>query len=192
MPGELFPSQMFLNRVGAKTIGLQDYFGMIINVDAMIQEKHSFQAQVTEYPVEDGTDISDHVVIKPVQLSVEGIVSNSPIYLGIDFLITNRVMTAHDTFAAAQRVAAFMSIVTGIHVYKNMIIEDYTVVREAKNGQALEFTMSLKQVSVMQTQTVEINASAPPIAQKKLDGGASGYMSDPNSMTNKVGQIQGR
>ena len=48
-------------------------------VDASITETHSLAAEATEHPVEQGADISDHVHVRPIQLSITGLVSNHPI-----------------------------------------------------------------------------------------------------------------
>lgn len=48
-------------------------------IDVTISEDHTFDSEVTEFPVESGSTISDNVRPKPITLSMDGIVSNSPI-----------------------------------------------------------------------------------------------------------------
>ena len=51
----------------------------LLMVDATISESPKYESEVTEYPVEDGPDISDNVRLKPVTLEIQGLVSESPI-----------------------------------------------------------------------------------------------------------------
>src|SRR5713101_5273233 len=51
----------------------------VITIDATLQEVHKADAEVTEHPVELGADITDHVRPKPVELRIEGIISDTPI-----------------------------------------------------------------------------------------------------------------
>lgn len=50
-------------------------------IDVSVREVHEIQAEVTRHPVEEGTDISDHVRLMPRTLQIEGIVTNHPIEL---------------------------------------------------------------------------------------------------------------
>lgn len=59
----------------------------VIQFDASIKENHQRESPPTEFPVEDGTVISDHIIIKPFQLELTGIISDTPIG-GIQGLIT--------------------------------------------------------------------------------------------------------
>lgn len=48
-------------------------------IDVTVREVHQVPAEVTRAPVEEGTDISDHVRLLPRTLQIEGVVSNHPI-----------------------------------------------------------------------------------------------------------------
>ena len=50
-----------------------------IVLDASIQEDHNYTAEVTESPLESGYSITDHVIIKPLRLTISGIVSSTPL-----------------------------------------------------------------------------------------------------------------
>lgn len=47
-------------------------------IDVSISEKHSLSADVTEHPVEDGANITDHVRPQPRVIQLEGLVTNHP------------------------------------------------------------------------------------------------------------------
>ena len=48
-------------------------------IDARISENHNRTAQVTDYEIEDGTVISDHIKLDPLSLSITGFISDTPV-----------------------------------------------------------------------------------------------------------------
>lgn len=59
------------------TIGDED---VVLSFDASLNEQHGGQAQVSEHPVEKGPNITDNVRPLPRRVSLEAMVSNTPIY----------------------------------------------------------------------------------------------------------------
>lgn len=53
-----------------------------IPLDALISEAVEVPSEITEHPVEDDADISDHVIIKPRMLKLEGKVTTTPFTIG--------------------------------------------------------------------------------------------------------------
>ena len=51
----------------------------VIQLDASIKEIHGRESPPTEFPVENGTVISDHVMIKPFNLELTGVISDTPV-----------------------------------------------------------------------------------------------------------------
>lgn len=52
-----------------------------IALDASIQETHTATNTITDHPVEKGINVADHIRPEPDQLSIEGEISNTPIFL---------------------------------------------------------------------------------------------------------------
>lgn len=50
-------------------------------LDAVISELHSMSSDVTRHPVEEGTDVTDHIRPEPIEISLECKVTNTPIKL---------------------------------------------------------------------------------------------------------------
>lgn len=55
-----------------------------IELDASVREQHDTTAQVTEHPVERGSNIADHIRAEPRRLTIEGVISNTPTFLPKD------------------------------------------------------------------------------------------------------------
>lgn len=53
----------------------------LFKIDATPSQNHSMSAQATNFEVEDGSDLSDHVINRGVRLSLNGVISDNPISL---------------------------------------------------------------------------------------------------------------
>jgi hypothetical protein len=185
-----FTSSVFMlsGMYGTKRIGLVD-------VDAFIRESHRMTAEVTEYPVEEGDEISDHVIQKPNELDVDGIIGTNnlfiPVPLPSDF---TRAYDGYQDLLAAKEAGEPISVVTGLTVYDQMIIVDFTIDRDKDNGRSLEFKMSLKHVKIVQSQTTTMpkTQATKQAAVKKDAGNEGGNNVDPgNALFNQAGSILG-
>lgn len=149
-------------------------------LDASLSEVHSSDADVTEFPVEEGSDITDNVRILPHDLQVEAIIS--------DFHLANRAgkagwyaegtsqdISAKSTLAKLedyQSKGTLIDVETGLKSYRNMVIKSIRTPRDkniftgndkrdsAKAG-AIKVTMILKSIIIVQSQSVVIKQSVP-------------------------------
>jgi hypothetical protein len=48
-------------------------------IDCTVRERHGMSAEVSEHPVEDGADIADHIRRRPNALTLECVISNTPV-----------------------------------------------------------------------------------------------------------------
>ena len=51
------------------------------HIDVTLTENHSFEAEATENPVEEGVVISDHIDLKPESFTITGVISDTPLGL---------------------------------------------------------------------------------------------------------------
>ena len=58
------------------------YWVGTIKLDLLLDESHSLESEVTQHPVEDGSQINDHIHIKPRRGSLTGFVTNAPMVVG--------------------------------------------------------------------------------------------------------------
>jgi hypothetical protein len=55
-----------------------------IAIDATVRESHTATSTITDHPVETGSNVSDHIRPDPDMLTLEGVISNAPIFLPAD------------------------------------------------------------------------------------------------------------
>lgn len=64
-----------------------------LQLDATLRETHSVQNEVTQFPVEDKSDVSDNIRLLPDRVDINGLVTNSP----IDILQANNAEVIEQT-----------------------------------------------------------------------------------------------
>lgn len=114
-----------------------------VTFDTMVTEEHRYSSRVTNYPVESGTIISDHIINEPDTVILSGLVTDTPLNILAGF---NRSISAFNALIQIHEKRQVIDIVTGIKVYKNMAITSLDVPRSIKNGQSLTFNIQLQKI----------------------------------------------
>lgn len=134
-------------------------------VDALLTETHNFSRQVTDNPVEDGQPVADNIILNPITLEIQAIVTDAPIKgiletasLALTRTFEGSKYTA-DCFGALMalyELKDFLMVYTEYKTYEKMVIESITIPRDPKDGEALIFNISLKQVRVVSSATTTL------------------------------------
>jgi len=102
---------------------------------ATIGESHEDDADITFHPVEEGSDVTDHVQLKPFRLTLTGIVTATPLdpeSLALDaagLVEGNRVGDAYQALKDIHASRSVVTVVTGLRSYDNMLLKSITVPR---------------------------------------------------------------
>ncbi len=151
-----------------------------IEIDATVRETHTLTATVTEHPVEAGASVVDHVRPEQPRITLEGVISNTPIRvpgthmdgatgrvekveLGEDRAANvlrfsgpfDRVGTVRDLLAVLIDSGTLVTIRTSLLVYEDMVLHRLEIPRDAGLGNTLRFTMDAVRIRLVDTQTVE-------------------------------------
>jgi len=152
-----------------------------IEFDAVIDEEHSWSAQATSNPVEDGAPVSDHVIEQADKLRLKCFVSDTP-------LTTSQNLTAGDynqSPAGTRTQPVFellytiikkrvpVTVYTKHATYPEMVLTDVSIPRAAGTGEALEFNLDFQEIRRVKTETVDVPAGISAKKEAKK-GGASG------------------
>lgn len=150
------------------------------SIDAAPNVNHSMISNITQNPIEDGSSITDHVNLEPRKVTINGLISETP--LSISKAITNTAITAVagqilPEFLQGSIVSLFQnssdrvqdgykvlkelwenknpfSIQTNLELYENMIIQSLSIPETVERG--LRFTMTLQQIKVVTTEFVRV------------------------------------
>jgi len=137
-----------------------------LEMDVILSETPNYSATPTKSQVESGADITDHIALDPVSLTIEGIVSNTPV--GLDKILTgqqfkNRSEAAHQFLLNLRNSREPFDFVGSLGVYENMVITKYSPVRDSKNGKALVFTATLDAITIVETSMVASTNSSDDV-----------------------------
>lgn len=159
-------------------------------LDCTVTETHTATSTVTEHPVESGANITDHIRPDPVQLSITGIVSDTPIGSrqvqrsievgGASVQVTQQEPPSSATgfgraawakLDAIRTAAKPVKVVTRDKTYESMALVSLSVPKESKTGGALYFTAQFKQVRIVYNRTTKVVVAKASKSHKKQDTG---------------------
>lgn len=144
-------SLLFRNLSGAYNLPTQIGF---LTLDVTVEEEHNFDADVTEFPIEDGAIITDHVRLNPRRVTITGFVTDTPLSsLGLS-LGRSRSASAFFLLETMWQARIPFVVVSQLHVYRNMVIESLSVPKTRE--EAVRFTCTLKEVNIVFGQTTTI------------------------------------
>jgi hypothetical protein len=138
-----------------------------IVVDAFVHETHSFSSEITEHPIESGGVITDHVYNLPFCLSIEGIISNTPMNLvGLTafdsakrYLEGDRNDFALMAFEKIEEIFTkrlSISIATSIKTYDQMVLESLKVERGGGSAASFQFQCTAKQIRFVNQKMIKV------------------------------------
>ena len=136
-------------------------------IDCSLSEDHNFESEVTEFPVESGSNITDNIRPKPVTVKIEGIVTNTPIgyldtirgpnsqavalgqALTFGLVSTSPVDTLYALFQKIREDREPVTIRTSLRTFENMALKSLNLPRDASTGDALRFTAEFIQIQIV-------------------------------------------
>lgn len=137
-------------------------------LDASPSETHQHAAQATEFPVESGAVISDHVLQKPDVLRIEGIVTNTPLPSamgwdveaffsgGFSGTFGSRSGNAYWQLLGIKESGQPVTVRTDLRSYDNMVMESFETTRDVDASEVLAFTATFKKVTTVTTRVVPV------------------------------------
>lgn len=146
-------------------------------IDLYPDESHGIRIDKTTYPIESGARLTDHAIVRPDTLSLEGYVSDVQIYEDSTTNLTGpaRAPEAWSRIEDAAKRRIPVSVTTSLKQYENMLILSATTTRNADTGGGLRFTLVFEEVQFADTQLVALTPDqlSGPAENKSstVDGG---------------------
>jgi Dit-like tail protein len=146
--------------------------GNYLVFDVSKSEQHDKVAEVTDYPVEQGSNISDNSRPKPDNVTLEAFFSDFPIAVPFSqaaALSDTAGNQAYDQLRFWLEQATPLTLVTTLGTYSSMLITHIGVPRRADNTNGVECSLSLKQVFTVQS----LSTAAPTPTKPSMNGNSS-------------------
>lgn len=116
-----------------------------VSIDCWLTEKHLSGLEITEHPVESGADIHDHAYLAPKQVTLE--------------IANENAATAFGDLVKFQKSRAPFTLVSGLAVYRNMLVKMIDADRDATYSNVLRATVDLQEVAIVDTATAPVDVS---------------------------------
>lgn len=125
--------------------------------DATFKESHSLNLEITDTPVESGVTISDHAYMKPLRVTIEAGVSDTPLAVSDSDQFkseSGRSKRAFVVLKQLQKNAEPFAVQTGLALYNNMLVSSIEVEQTVDSENVLDFICVLREVIIVGTAVV--------------------------------------
>lgn len=174
------------------TVFLSRFIGPV-PLDVVVREIHESDLTITTNPVEFGANVADHAYLEPKRLRIDAVA-------GSRSGIAANVAGAYQALQRLQESRQPFDVVTGLSLYRNMLVHRLIVDRDARFARVLFFSAELQEVIIVDTETTEGTGNAngqrgrtsqSGQAKNKLAGGSARDRGSPttqrgNSATTEV------
>lgn len=148
-----------------------------VDLDLILNEEHSQNAEVTENPLQDGRAVSDGIFLELRNGTLTGLVSNhsikhatppdvqdsqSLLETAEGFELENRARQAWEALKEVQAKRELVTIVTSLEVYQDVAITSLQTSRDGDTGDALEIQIGFRQVKKVQLKEDSVSAQVQP------------------------------
>ena len=164
-----------LFRVATSGSNIRTQIGLV-TLDVTISEEHHRSARVTEFPIEGGGNINDHVSLGPKTLDIEGLITDTPFSESGFSLGRSRASTAFFVLEQLWEYRIPFIVYSQLAVYPNMVIESLDIPKS--RASELRFKCKLRQLTIVSGQSAIIPAGdgspvTTPPGVLSLGGGAN-------------------
>lgn len=148
-------------------------------IDVAPTEGHNYDSASTDHPIEDGADITDHIRVLPDRITIEGIVSNTPIgevksIRDNESPFAGEILPASDALAYLKQLRENrepVEVETSLGKHENMVLINLSVPRNTSTGDSFRFRAEFKEAQIIKTER-ERKVTVTARAQVKTRRGA--------------------
>jgi hypothetical protein len=125
-----------------------------IPVNCILSEQHTSEIEITSNPIETGAEVNDHSYVRPKQVVLE--------------IADRNAAAMFNILIRFQESRVPFYLVTGLTVYKDMLIQSIDATRDKTHSTILKATVTCRQVIIVST------GSAPAEGGKQPSGKPGG------------------
>ena len=137
-----------------------------VPLEVILSERHNSSLGITELPIETGAKITDHSYVEPKKLELA-------------FADCGAALT-YMALVRFQETRIPFNIISGLYIYKNMLIKDLNAERDEQYAKILKGTALLQEVILVSTATIAAE-----------DGGGKSPNSGPAKDQNTIDRTDG-
>lgn len=165
---------ILFNKVRSGSFNQNESNTILVELDAILSENHRFPGRISQFPIEDGSNISDHIKNDPISVTIRGFVTNSPVaILGTRFSQDDPVQTAFDSLKEIRKNRTLVRLVTLLEIYDDMGMSNLNIPVSANAGEVIRFTAEFTKVTKVASETVDIPLDQLPAIEQIQDQATS-------------------
>ena len=157
----------------AGELGGQYLNNKALTFDSVPKTDVHMNADVTSYPVETGSYISDHIQIKNKTFSIDGMITNTPVRKYRDLLFStpeqNRVQMAISYLELIFESRQPIIFITEHLALENVVLKGINYSYQAED--ALVFTLDFEQIRLAEKKAVRVDITQKKTASNQATGG---------------------
>lgn len=141
-------------------------------IDATLTESHSFPSEATKYPRESGSAATDHVINNPIEVTIDGIVSDTPIGViasarqnataptdaDLEFLPSDEALAK---LLAIRTAREPVTIETSLQSFDQMVMTALDIPVDPETGHALRFSATFQQAEIVTNVRTTVQIAKP-------------------------------
>lgn len=128
-----------------------------INFDLVLSENHNYNSTVSKHPVQDGSEISDHIDRELESGTLNGLMTNYSLQIGEN--TTNRAQDTFEALVALWEEETPVTITTVLKVYSDVVITSMPFMRDNTQGESLPISISFEKIEIVKLQEVTLELS---------------------------------
>ncbi len=140
-------------------------------LDASHIENIKYSSKLTDHYVEDGSVISDHILLQPISLSIEGSITDDSIdivgyaqsFFNLPSFISSNLsnkgakqVAAYELLTGLYNSKSLVTVVAYLDTFTDMAIENLVFPNDANTGNRLFFKIELKKANFATVKTVNV------------------------------------
>jgi hypothetical protein len=149
--------------------------GNIVPLDGVMKDSHSAISQITQFPLEDGSFVNDHTILKPKTLNISTGVMKS-----------DNPSEMYSTMVALRDERVLMDIQTHLELYENFLLESVEPVRDAGVGDLIMISLKFQEVKFAKSKQIKIESrtlSSDDAKNKLVSSNKRGEVAHKESVT---------
>lgn len=108
-----------------------------VPITCFLKEQHRAELEITEIPIEFGAAITDHAYAQPKKVTLD--------------IADGNAAASHAALVRHQESREPFTLVTGLSVYRNMLIKRIEATRESTSSRILRASVDLQEVIIVET-----------------------------------------
>ena len=151
-----------------------------IYADVKVSETHQFRNEITEQTMEDGSVVDEHVINKPIVISIQIYETN----------YTGNPASVFEKLVKIWEAKALLTLTTQHKIYQNMVISNMPITHRAPTKNSLSISCDMKQITFSKISTFQYVSKIKDVemsASETVQGGPQQLQDiDPESSLAKL------